>query len=327
MADIELFKRFELFHTGGMYKIIGADQKEYGPVTADLIRQWIKEGRANAQTVAQAEGSDAWICLGNIPEFAADFGSPTPTLPPLVPPSPAPERTFVPNAPLDTDYSIDTPQCIGRGWRLFQANVGLFVGTTLLLFLISFGCSLIPVFGAVANLVISGPLYGGMYILMLKRIRGQEAIYSDLFEGFSKAFLPLMLGQIVVGILTFLSAFLFVAAIAATMILHRPMFLPFGIFLAAIGIIPAVYLGTCWVYTLPLIIDKRMDFWPAMELSRKTVARHWGQVFLLLILSCLISLAGLLLCGVGMLATFPICIAALMYGYEEIFNPGTIKEP
>lgn len=311
-----------------MYKIIGADQKEYGPVTADLIRQWIKEGRANAQTVAKFEGTDAWLPLGDFPEFATDFGMPAPAFPPLVPPGPTPEPTFNPyTPPLDNDFSIDAPDCIGRGWRLFQANVGLFVGATLLLFLIGFGCGMIPILGALANLVISGPLYGGLYMLMIKRIRGQEAAISDLFEGFSKAFLPLMLGQAVIGILSFLSAFLFIAAVGAMMVLHRPMFLPFGILLAIIGIIPAVYLATCWLFTLPLIIDRGMDFWPAMELSRKTVARHWWQVFILLILSGLVSLAGVLLCGVGMLATFPICIAALMFGYEDIFNSGTTKAP
>ena len=36
-----------------MYKIQGADQKDYGPVTADLMRQWIAERRGEAldQTV------------------------------------------------------------------------------------------------------------------------------------------------------------------------------------------------------------------------------------------------------------------------------------
>ncbi len=52
-----------------MYKIIGADGKEYGPVNADQIRQWIAEGRVNAQTKAQAEGSAEWTPLGEFPEF------------------------------------------------------------------------------------------------------------------------------------------------------------------------------------------------------------------------------------------------------------------
>lgn len=53
-----------------MYKIIGADQREYGPVTADQIRQWIAEGRANGQTMAQAEGATDWRALSTFPEFA-----------------------------------------------------------------------------------------------------------------------------------------------------------------------------------------------------------------------------------------------------------------
>jgi hypothetical protein len=36
-----------------MYRIIGADQKEYGPVTQDQICQWIAEGRANAHSRAR----------------------------------------------------------------------------------------------------------------------------------------------------------------------------------------------------------------------------------------------------------------------------------
>ena len=40
-----------------MYKIIGADKKEYGPVTGDQLRHWISEGRVNSQTLARAEGA------------------------------------------------------------------------------------------------------------------------------------------------------------------------------------------------------------------------------------------------------------------------------
>jgi GYF domain 2/Domain of unknown function (DUF4190) len=56
-----------------MYRIIGADQKEYGPVSADDLRKWIAEGRANAQTRAWLPGMNEWRPLGSIPEFAALF--------------------------------------------------------------------------------------------------------------------------------------------------------------------------------------------------------------------------------------------------------------
>lgn len=53
-----------------MYKIIGADQKEYGPITADQIRQWIRDGRVNAHTQARLEPGGNWQPLSAFPEFA-----------------------------------------------------------------------------------------------------------------------------------------------------------------------------------------------------------------------------------------------------------------
>ncbi|MGD1086572.1 MAG: DUF4190 domain-containing protein [Verrucomicrobiota bacterium] len=56
-----------------MYKIIGADQKEYGPITADQVRQWIHEGRLNATSRIQVEGAGEWKLLRELPEFAANL--------------------------------------------------------------------------------------------------------------------------------------------------------------------------------------------------------------------------------------------------------------
>jgi uncharacterized protein DUF4190/uncharacterized protein DUF4339 len=56
-----------------MYTIVGADGREYGPVAADQIRQWIAEGRANAQTRVRTEGAADWKLLAELPEFAANL--------------------------------------------------------------------------------------------------------------------------------------------------------------------------------------------------------------------------------------------------------------
>lgn len=69
-----------------MYKIIGADQQEYGPVSAEQLRQWIAEGRVNSQTRARLEDGE-WKPLQTFPEFL-------PTLtafstPPVFPTGPA----------------------------------------------------------------------------------------------------------------------------------------------------------------------------------------------------------------------------------------------
>ena len=61
-----------------MFKILGADGKEYGPVTVDQIKKWISEGRANRETMAQQAGDSAWKPLGQFTGFADVLGGPPP---------------------------------------------------------------------------------------------------------------------------------------------------------------------------------------------------------------------------------------------------------
>lgn len=82
-----------MYTKGSMYKIIGSDQKTYGPVPADQIRKWIAEGRVTGATLAQEESSTEWKPLSAFPEFALPPG---PTIPPaIIPPKPyaAPHET------------------------------------------------------------------------------------------------------------------------------------------------------------------------------------------------------------------------------------------
>ena len=64
-----------------MYKIIGSDKKEYGPVSAADILDWIREGRANGQTLAQPVVGGDWRPLTNFPEFAHLVAPPSLALP------------------------------------------------------------------------------------------------------------------------------------------------------------------------------------------------------------------------------------------------------
>lgn len=53
-----------------MYKIVGADGKEYGPITTEQLKQWIAEGRANAQTRVLPDGATEWKTVAEVPELA-----------------------------------------------------------------------------------------------------------------------------------------------------------------------------------------------------------------------------------------------------------------
>ena len=94
------------------------------------------------------------------------------------------------------------------------------------------------------------------------------------FAGFSNRFLHLFLGSFVSLLLTALG------------------------FLCLI--LPGIYLWVAWIFTLPLIMDKRLDFWSAMELSRKMVTRHWWKLFGFVILFWrLLHVAGFLVFCLG----------------------------
>jgi len=77
-----------------LYKIIGGDGKEYGPVDAAQLRQWQAEGRVNAQTRVQAEGQTEWRALADFPDLNAPAVPPVAR--PVAPVAPLP-KSAVPN--------------------------------------------------------------------------------------------------------------------------------------------------------------------------------------------------------------------------------------
>ena len=294
-----------------MYKIIGGDGKEYGPVTTEQLRQWLREGRANAHTKVQAEGSTEWKPVSAFPEFT-DLAAP-PSPPVAVNPTNVGE--------------LDIGSCISRSWKLLQNNFGRLVGITFLILLLlggvggvlrylvntAFG---VPFYvrgvhgwemtrlqwrGLLANtlwnLLLGGPFLGGLYNYYLKLMRGQLASIGDAFAGFSGAFVPLMMAYIVSGVLSTLGCLL--------------------------CILPGIYLGVAWKFTLPLVIDKQLGFWEAMNLSRNVVTRQWWAFFALFLLSGLISVLGVIGCCIGIFVTAPIGIAAILYAYEDMLGART----
>ena len=73
-----------------MFKILGSDGTEYGPVTTEQLRQWIHEGRAGGQTQVKPEGAGGWLLISTVPEFSDVFRAPPPltgsTAPGAMPP-------------------------------------------------------------------------------------------------------------------------------------------------------------------------------------------------------------------------------------------------
>jgi hypothetical protein len=265
-----------------MYKIIGVDGKEYGPITAEQLKQWIAENRANAQTKVLADGATEWKTVADLPEFAAALAARA--TPPFMGASPPkPDADALAAEILARDHRLEIGSCFSRSWDLLTRHFWLIVGASFVLGLIESAIGLL-----------AGVCMGGLYYLLLKLIRGERAEFGDAFAGFSLAFLQLFLAGLVSGLLTGI-----------------------GLLLC---LLPGIYLAVAWVFTLPLVIDKKMDFWPAMELSRKVVHRHWWVMFGLLLLNLLVCLLGLAACVIGVFIARPLAFGALIFAYEDIFG-------
>jgi capsular polysaccharide biosynthesis protein/predicted Ser/Thr protein kinase len=206
---------------------------------------------------------------------------------------------------LARDYVLGIRSCLRRGWALVRSDFWPVVGiTALILALLSAVSSVGEVSRSVGNvhfntsvlgILLGGPLMGGLYLYFLKKIRGEQVRVETAFSGFNNSLLHLILAGFVIGMLTTLG------------------------FLCLI--LPGIFLFVAWFFTLPLVIDKRLDFWPAMRLSLRTIIKHWWKFLAFLLVLALVNLGGVLLCIVGVFITLPLSIAALMYAYEDIFNP------
>ena len=247
-----------------MYKIIGGDQKQYGPVSTDEVRAWIADGRLNAQSLAWTEGETDWKPLSAFPEFADALkakASPTVGVP-VVPPGMAP--AFAAEI-LARPPRLRIGRCLERSWALWKSNFGLLSGASLLYGAVSL-CQIIPGV-SIIYLVFKGVFDGGLNLTFIKRIRGQPAAVTDVFSGFN-----ISLGQLILAGLV--SAILIVIG------------------LLCCCVFPGIYLLIAWTFGTALVIDKKLEFWSAMELSRKVVTRVWFEMFGLKILAFLPFLIG-----------------------------------
>jgi uncharacterized membrane protein len=83
-------------------------------------------------------------------------------------------------------------------------------------------------------------------------------------------------------------------------------------------VVPGVVLTFLLMFSFFFLIDQNLDPLNAMVASIKLVWAHFGKMLLLALLMCLLTFLGLLVCGVGLLVTTPLCILASAYAYRVL---------
>ncbi len=234
---------------------------------------------------------------------------------------------------LAREYEVNVGDCLSRSWELFQANMGVMLGGTALVYLVVAAINVIPYLSVILSLVLTGPLMGGLWYFYILKVRGVDATAGVAFSGFGPQFGQLALANVVTGLLSglcLLPAFgLFVggAVLGGGMNMGEGeggaflgIFAAVSLVLLIVGFAGYVYLAVSWMFTLLLVADKGMAFWPAMELSRRVVAkRFWGVLWLSLV-AAILGLVGMLLCFVGILFFGPLAMGMLAYQYQAMFG-------
>lgn len=275
---------------------------------------------------------DRYVCATCKPIFVQRLTEGAPLAPPV--------RGYVTEQQLlAREYRIDIDECLTRAWALFKANPGLIIGTTLVIGLVwvavyGVGALLgmvVPLADMAVQMVFTGPIVGGFMWFFLRQARGEPAVLGDAFEGFRSRFVQLMLSSLVQNLLNL------ACMVPAGLVLvlfgltagfgGQPALQQAGAGLVALFIVCAVmaaagivYLNTLWTFSLPLVVDKRMDFWPAMQLSRRMVSKRWWMTLLFWIVAGVIFVLGMLACGVGLLVTAPLFYGMVIYLYEDNFH-------
>jgi hypothetical protein len=252
------------------------------------------------------------------------------------------------------NYSVDIGRFLSRGWEIFTNNkigfISFLVLSSVIGGVLSFIISLlfleIPLIrdfsiSSIADQIFWSLIAAGNYFVAFKISRGRLLEFIDFFKGFqNQLFLPIFLASLVIGLLTIILSLPFTISFSAiiynfllkfifTNILNADLatvseipistsFIGPVMIMGLILLIPTIYLQISYMFTIPLIVDCKADFWPAMETSRRLITRQWFFFFCFSLVLDLINLAGFFACGVGLLFTLPWTVCAIAAAYENI---------
>ena len=206
-------------------------------------------------------------------------------------------------------------ECFKEGWELIKKDYWI-------LFAVSLVGGLI---GGMSFYILLGAMICGVYYCFLQTIDGKPVSFDGLWKGFSY-FLPAFLVTILIVVpMLVLFGVMYVplimtAVMGSKLSPEELMGLMFGAL--AVDFVLAVIM-TCFhtllMFAFPLIIDRNLGAWAAVTTSAKAVWRNLGGVAGLIGVGIVLSLFGIITCGVGMYFIMPIFVAGFAVAYRKIF--------
>ncbi len=93
-------------------------------------------------------------------------------------------------------------------------------------------------------------------------------------------------------------------------------------------IIPGIYLMIAYAFAMPLVVEKKMSAWRALETSRKALTGKWFRFFGLMLLLLLINSLAMLTLFIAWIWTIPWSVLTMSMVYAKLFGaePHTLAD-
>lgn len=225
--------------------------------------------------------------------------------------------------------AIRPAEDLRAGWRLVRDRYWSFV------WIVAVGLA-IGSFTPLGLLV--GPMVCGIYACLLGRMRGEEPSVRTLFGGlehFVQSFVATLVQIVPIVAMTvpvnLLLALVFVKRLMVGLPEPYPQLaetigpweMAYVVGVATIIIfLLSVGIGTYFMFSYPLIVDRRMSGWSAVKLSLRATRANFGGAAVLMLATTALTVGGSMLCYVGGLLAAPVAVAAWAVAYRKVFPEG-----
>ena len=206
-------------------------------------------------------------------------------------------------------------ECMKEGWELIKNDYWIFFAITLVGLLL----------GGVSMYILVGAMLCGIYYCFLQKIDGKPVVFDNLWKGF-QWLVPGLIATIILIVPMFIVlGFIYAPFIAAMMMGPRlseseMMGLLFGsMAIDLVFIVVMICFHTLLMFTFPLMVDRNLGAFEAMKTSAKGVWKNLGGIAGFYGVIFLLSIAGVLTCGLGTYFVLPIILAGTTVAYRKIF--------
>jgi hypothetical protein len=194
------------------------------------------------------------------------------------------------------------------------------------------------IIGSVVPLgILWGPMVCGIYLALFQTRRGQPIEFGLLFKGFDyfgDAVIATLLHMVPMVIIIAPAYILYIVGMFGMMASSQngepnpaAMLGFFGVFgvVWLVIMLLIIVLSVVFVFAYPLIVDRRLKGFDAVRLSIRAGFANFWRLLGMLILTGLLTFAGVLLCYVGVFLVMPIGYAAVAAAYEQVFGLSEVQ--